>query len=257
MSKLQDILSQTMAAVGAVVEKVASKVDTKGGRSATPKRTGVTDEEGQDFAAIQWEDKHIQALLAGAERTKLFPLIPALGDKLALHLTPAAVDYVSLLEKRGGQDIVELDVQKSSALVDRPEAKEHRLARGSVDKLPFKDKTFDFVMYPSALAWRADLPLLIPEMVRVLKDNGRFVISVVHPFFEYLMNPRGGFRNNIGELFTEMKSQGFFVDELKEATLDETLRIVSLPPKLNKDLKRFQGMPILLLLRGILVRKKK
>jgi ubiquinone/menaquinone biosynthesis C-methylase UbiE len=161
------------------------------------------------------------------------------------------------MEKRGAQDIVELDVQKSSALVDKPESKDHRLARGSVDKLPFKDKTFDFVLYPSGLAWRGDFPLLIPELVRVLKDNGRFVISVVHPFFEYLMNPRGGFRKNIGELFTDMKAQGFFIDELKEATLDETLRIVSLPPKLNKDLKRFQGMPILLLMRGILVRKKK
>lgn len=256
MSKLQDILTQTMAKVGEVVEKVASKVDKSGKRPA-PKKTGVTDEEGQDFAAIQWEDKHIQALLSGAERTKIFPLIPALGGKQGLHLTPAPVDYLSLMEKRGAEDIVELDVQKTSVTVDRPEAKEHRLARGSVDKLPFKDKTFDFVLYPSALAWRADLPLLIPEMVRVLKDNGRFVISVVHPFFEYLMNPRGGFRKNIGELFTDMKGQGFFIDELKEATLDETLRIVSLPPKLNKDLKRFQGMPILLLMRGILVRKKK
>lgn len=256
MSKLQDILTQTMAKVGAVVEKVAAKVDKKGHRPAA-KKTGVIDEEGQDFGAIQWDEKHIQALLSGAERTKLFPLIPALSGKQSLHLTPAAVDYISLMEKRGAEDIVELDVQKTSDITERPEAKEHRLARGSIDKLPFKDKIFDFVLYPSALSWRADLPLLIPEMVRVLKDNGRFVISVVHPFFEYLMNPRGGFRKNIGDLFSEMKTQGFFVDELKEATLDETLRIVSLPPKLNKDLKRFQGMPILLLMRGILVRKKK
>jgi hypothetical protein len=75
MSKLQDILSQTMAKAGAVVEKITSKMDKMGGRSTPPKKTGVTDEEGQDFGAIQWEEKHIQALLSGAERTKLFPLI--------------------------------------------------------------------------------------------------------------------------------------------------------------------------------------
>lgn len=257
MSKIQEILTQSMAKAGSLVEKVAAKIDKGRRPAAKPKMTGVTDEEGQDFAAIQWDEKHISALLSGAERTKIFPLIPSLAGKTALHLTPASANYLALMEKRGAQNVVELDVQKTSTAMSAPEPKDHLYARGMVDKLPFKDKIFDFILYPSALAWRADLPFLFPEMVRVLKDNGRFVISMVHPFFEYLMNPRGGFRNNVGELFTDLKKNGFFVDELREATLDETLRVVSLPPKLNKDLKRFQGMPILLLMRGILVRKKK
>ena len=93
-------------------------------------------------------------------------------------------------------------------------------------------------------------------MTRVLKDNGRFVISTVHPFFEYLMNPRGGFRKNIGALFHELKQNGFFVDELREAGLEETLRVVSLPTNINEELRKFQGMPLVLLLRGILVKKR-
>ena len=255
MSKVQEILTKTMNAAGGLVEKIAGGSSKK--KSSKPKKTGVTDEEGQDFAAIQWDERHITALLSGAERTQIFPLIPSLANKSSLHLTSSSANYMHMMEKRGAQNIVELDVRKSSVSMETPEAKDHLFARGSVEKLPFKPQVFDFILYPSALAWRSDTPTLIPEMVRCLKDNGRFVISVVHPFFEYLMNPRGGFRKSIGSLFTDMKQQGFFVDELREATLDDTLRVVSLPPKLNDDLRRFQGMPIVLLMRGILVRKRK
>lgn len=258
MSKLKEILTQSMAKAGQVVEKIAQVAQkAKKKKPAQPKKTGVVDESGEDFAAIQWDERHIHSLLSGAERTEMFPLIPALAGKKTLHLTPAGAEYIHLLTKRGGQDFVELDVTRSSVTSEPPQPRDYPFARGAVEKLPFKDKCFDFILYPSALAWRSDLPNLIPEMVRCLKDNGRFVISTVHPFFEYLMNPRGGFKKNVGKLYQQLKQEGFFIDELREATLDETLRHVSLPSHLNKELRRFQGMPIVLLLRGIIVRKRK
>ncbi len=255
MGKIQEILTKSMSQAGQLVEKVASSI-SKGKKTAKPKKTGITDESGEDFAAIQWDERHIHSLLSGAERTQVFPFIPGLNGKKSLHLTPSATDYVFMMKKRGAEDVVELDVTKSSVSSKPLEPKEHSFARGAVDKLPFQNQSFDFILYPSALAWRADLPALIPEMKRCLKDNGRFVLSTVHPFFEYLMNPRGGFRKTISGLFQDFKNNGFFVDELREATLDETLRIVSLPTQLNDELRKFHGMPIVLVMRGILLRKR-
>jgi SAM-dependent methyltransferase len=256
MSKLQEILTKTMYQAGEIVEKIAGLTSKSQKKPVKPKKTGVTDEEGQDFATVHWDERHIHALLSGAERTQLYPLIPNLAGKATLHLTPSKTDYLFMMKKRGADNIVELDVTKSSVATEVPEAKDHPFARGAVDKLPFTEKYFDFVIYPSALAWRADLPNLVPEMARVLKENGRFLISTVHPFFEYLMNPRGGFRKSIGTLFHDLKRNGFFIDELREATLEETLRVVSLPNKINDELRRFPGMPIVLLMRGILLKKR-
>ena len=239
------------------MEKTASTLSKgRSVKAGKPKKTGITDEEGQDFATIHWDERHIHALLSAAERTQLFTLIPSLQGKTTLHLTPSATDYLFMMNKRGAENVVEVDVTKSSVATEVPQERDHPYLRGALDKLPLKNQLFDFILYPSALAWRADLPALIPEMVRVLKDNGRFLLSTVHPFFEYLMNPRGGFRKNIGNLFSQFKKNGFFVDELREATLEETLRVVSLPPKLIEELRRFQGMPIVLLMRGILLRKR-
>jgi len=212
MSKVQEILTKTMAGVGNVVDKVASSIAKAKKPARRPKRTGVTNDEGQDFSAIQWDERHIHSLLSGAERTQIFPLIPNLADKNSLHLTPGNAQYLNLMGKRGAENVMELDVTRSSVSSEPLQAGDHPLVRGSVDKLPFKNGAFDFILYPSALAWRMDLPNLIPEMVRCLKDNGRFVISTVHPYFEYLMNPRGGFRKNIGTLYTQLKKNGFFID---------------------------------------------
>lgn len=255
MSKLQEILTQGMQKAGQVVEKISAMAGKR--KPAKPKKTGVQDESGEDFGAIQWDERHIMALLTGAERKEVSRMVPSLANKRALHITPGKAKYIEIIEKRGTKDVVELDVAKSSVGSDAPQEQEYPFARGSVEKLPFKSKTFDFILYPSALAWRADLPLLVPEISRCLKDNGRFVIASVHPFFEYLMNPRGGFRKNIGKLYSDFRKNGFFIEDLHEGTLDETLRHVSLPSRLTSDLKRFQGMPIVLVMRGILLKKRK
>lgn len=255
MGKLQEILTKTMTKAGTAVEKIAELASRR--KPAKPKKTGIVDEKGEDFGAIQWDERHIHALLSGAERKEIFSLLPSLAGKKILHLTPGDRNYLETLQKKKAEDIVELDVRKSAVSLEEPQVPPHPFARGTIEKLPFKEDIFDFILYPSALAWRADLLALIPELGRCTKESGRVVISTVHPFFEYLMNPRGGFRKNFSSLFSEMKKSGFFIDELREGFLDESLRYASLPTKMTQELRRFQGMPIILLLRGIHLRKRK
>lgn len=255
MGKLQEILTKTMQQAGSFVEKIAEVAGKK--KTTKPKRTLVTDEKGQDFGAITWEESQIHSLLSAAERRELFPLLPDLAEKKSLHLTPAQTEYVELMGRRGAQDIVELDVRRASVSTEAPQPHVHPYARGAVDKLPLKSDTFDFILYPSALAWRMDLLAMISEAGRCAKSNARLLISTVHPFFEYLMNPRGGFRKNINSIYQQMKKSGFFVDELREGVLEDAMKNVSLPTHLTQELLRFPGLPVVLLIRGIYVRKRK
>lgn len=255
MGKLQQILSSTMQKVGSVVEKVAASAGRN--KKPKPKKTGVTDETGQDFAFVSWDEKQLHTLLNVAERKELLPLIPNLAGKKILHLTPGKESYVEIIAKRGAQDLVELDVATATAAATIPSASPFPFARGSADHLPFRPDSFDFIVYASALAWRSDLPAVLPEISRCLKDNGRLLLSVVHPFFEYLMNPRGGFRKTIESVFESLKENGFFIEDLKEGKLDDALRYVSLSQKLMKELQRFQGLPVVLVLKAIRLRKKK
>ncbi len=253
MGKLQDILSGVMNTAGKAVEKIASVAGK--GQVTKPKRTGVQDTEGHYFGYIQWSEKQIQALLIAAERKAILPLIPALESKRSLHLSPGKENYLPFMFKRGAQSLVELDVSRSAG--PPTPSPSHTKVRGAIDHFPFIEDAFDFMIYPSARAWRSDLPALIPEAARCIAENGRFVVSTVHPFFEYLMNPKGGFKKNVETIFDNMKKNHFLLEELKEGTLEEAMRTVSLPAKMQQDLQRFAGLPLILVVKGIRLRKKK
>ncbi|MBV7506922.1 class I SAM-dependent methyltransferase [Bacillus sp. sid0103] len=51
-----------------------------------------------------------------------------------------------------------------------------RLIQGSVEKLPFKDNTFDFILSESVLAF-VDKPVALSEFFRVLKNGGRLIAN--------------------------------------------------------------------------------
>ncbi|MEH7308519.1 class I SAM-dependent methyltransferase [Neobacillus drentensis] len=51
-----------------------------------------------------------------------------------------------------------------------------RLIQGSVEKLPFKDNSFDFILSESVLAF-VDKPVALSEFFRVLKNGGRLIAN--------------------------------------------------------------------------------
>ncbi len=239
-----------------LVQKISAATRT---RISKPKTTGVTDEEGHDFGLIQWNEKQLQDLLAGLERKEVWPLIPDLKEKWALSVNPGISDHVDLLKKRGGEKIFKLDVSRRTGITGPAPSETSTnipTIRGSIHQLPFTTITFNFLFFPSALAWRGDIEELIPEAHRCLKDNGRILISIIHPFFEYLMNPKGGFKKNIGTLFRTLRKNGFLVEDLREGSLDEGLKTVTFPQKLVQDLRKFQKLPLVLILKGIKLPRK-
>jgi demethylmenaquinone methyltransferase/2-methoxy-6-polyprenyl-1,4-benzoquinol methylase len=57
-----------------------------------------------------------------------------------------------------------------------------RLVRGSVERLPFADASFDFVTMGYALRHIADLSVAFAECARVLRPRGRYcILEITHP----------------------------------------------------------------------------
>lgn len=51
------------------------------------------------------------------------------------------------------------------------------------NKLPYEDSSFDFVVSNMVLMYCEDISVIIKEVSRVLKNEGKFIFSIVHPCF--------------------------------------------------------------------------
>jgi SAM-dependent methyltransferase len=60
----------------------------------------------------------------------------------------------------------------------------HAYAVGDATALPFEDRRFDLVVAYNVLMDVVDVSGACKEMARVLRPEGRLVISIVHPFFD-------------------------------------------------------------------------
>ncbi|MCP5468745.1 MAG: methyltransferase domain-containing protein [Deltaproteobacteria bacterium] len=259
MSKIEEMLVQLMGSAGNLVESAIDWANIK--KPVKTKKTGIEDEEGQDFSELDWRERYIENLLSYSERQNLLNFIPDLKDKSCLHLTPGRSTYIQdLRQRRHANNCIELNVERTIKKVSKKNNEtqsKHLNIKGSIESLPFKNNAFDFILYPSALAWRADFPDLVPELARCLKSQGQLVCSMVHPFFEYLMFPRGGFSKKLSQLYSTLLQYGFFVEKFNEATLNDAVRHVSLPKEFAKSLGRYGDLPVIIVLRCLLVRKRR
>lgn len=60
------------------------------------------------------------------------------------------------------------------------------------DTLPFSDNTFDSVVSRFVLMFVDDLHRLARESSRIVKPEGKFVLTITHPFYPYLQDMLGG-----------------------------------------------------------------
>lgn len=207
----------------------------------------------EDQAFHPLSSKEISSFLQVTEKLECSQLIPNLGGKKVMYITPTEPNYLPLLESKDAKNIFKLDVAKSNVTnIDH-----NNWVRSSVEALPFKDASFNFAFYPSALAWRADLPSLIPELSRILSDGSRLVITCVHPCFEFLHSPKNGYQRSIEQLYNILKKSGIFVEELREGTVEEALKYINLGDKRNKLLQSLKKLPLMLALKGLKIKSRK
>jgi SAM-dependent methyltransferase len=110
----------------------------------------------------------------------LFQLLPP-PRGLTLELGCGEGRVVRDLARRGHAAI---GLELSQTLVRYAADADHggMYVRGDARSLPFADRTLDLVVAFNSLMDIEDMPAAVREVARVLRRDGRFCISVTHPF---------------------------------------------------------------------------
>jgi ubiquinone/menaquinone biosynthesis C-methylase UbiE len=113
-----------------------------------------------------------------------------------------------------------------------------KILRADAKAMPFDDKTFDFVICMGTFANFADDKIpIIKEMKRVLKKDGKIIISV---FSEDAFDERMKLYKSLGVKIKEIKGTTFIFDEslgdnVSEQFSEQELRDIFLKAQLNID----------------------
>lgn len=188
-------------------------------------------------------------------------LLPEVGGKRILDAACGPGKYAEILIAQGaevhGFDFSPKMVEKAQ---QRTEGKGHFWVQDLAD--PLKDvanESFDIVLCALALHYIQDWNPTIQEFNRVLKPGGILVISIEHPFFEYLeyksehyfeQEPvkciwRGfgipvevnSYRRSMGDCITPLTQNGFLIEQFLEPK--PTPEFEKADPKHFKELSEF------------------
>lgn len=197
------------------------------------------------------------------DRPNTLKLIPEVKGKHILDAACGPGKYAEILMGKGayvtGFDISPKMVAHAK---DRNKGKGNFFVHDMTDPLEmFSESSFDTVVCALAMHYLEDWNQAIQEFHRVLKPNGVMVISIEHPFFEYLyfkskryfdVEPVnaiwGGFgkrikmhsyRRSLNQCIHPITSNGFYIDQLVEPK--PVPEFEKLDPRHYKELNEFPG----------------
>lgn len=103
-----------------------------------------------------------------------------------------------------------------------------RFVLGNAEKIPFKDKTFDTITFIASLNHIIDRELALKEAVRVLKDDGRLLITMIDPLIGFLAHKIIRKRCDPDQIRRHMKKGellGLTESQIKTLTSNTSLKI--------------------------------
>ena len=195
------------------------------------------------------------------DRPNTLELLPDVDGKSILDAACGPGKYAEILLTRGAT-LTGFDM--SPRMIEL--AKERNKSKGIFFvhdlSMPFtmlKDDDFDIILCALALHYVEDWTITIREFHRVLKPGGTLVISIEHPFFEYIYfksekyfevenvqctwNGFGApveinsFRRPLQDCLLPLTNNGFYIDKLVEPL--PTKEFENLDPKHFKELNEF------------------
>ncbi|MBF0491267.1 MAG: hypothetical protein HQM15_00610 [Deltaproteobacteria bacterium] len=249
---MQEILKKSMQGMGKVVEGIARPFLKKTGASpASAHKNGRSTSE-----SFSIPDYKLKKVLSLCELKDLSSLLPALSSKKIIYYQWGEEKVFDLLSQKGATEILELENEFSASEAKVPKNLQIDKLRVNLCKLPFKNENIDFVLFLSSGLKKNDFIPWCSEISRLLKDNGRAVISFMHPFWEYLSNPSVRFAHRFDRYFMELKKNQLYVEEIREVLVEDSLK-VKLRALSEEEFKSIKGLPALLFFKVARLKRQK
>lgn len=115
------------------------------------------------------------------EKPMMFNMLPDLTNKKILLLGCGTGEETKMLENFGATNMIGIDLSKESIKIAKETYPNHEFLVGDINKLPFRNESFDFVYSSLAIDYAREPKIVYDEAYRVLKKDGQFLFSVLHP----------------------------------------------------------------------------
>lgn len=117
------------------------------------------------------------------EKPMMKSMLPNIKGKKILMLGCGTGEESIILEEAGAsrENIVGIDLSKESIKLAKETYPNIEFIVGDINNLPFEDNTFDFVYSSLTIHYSATPYIVYDNVYRILKKNGLFLFSTVHP----------------------------------------------------------------------------
>lgn len=250
---MQNFLRKMMQSAGKVVEKVGHlKSSPKTGPSASKVESPEVAQGLLSFPPENQVRKWVETL----ENREITPLIPNLTGKNVIQATTSSDRIWETLHQKGAELIIDLNIGHFEGSPPLQKPPHLQMIKGNFLAAPFLDQSMDYLILLGAGIRREDPTAWMKEISRILKDGSRLILSFIHPFLEYRFHPGSGFIHHFDQYFMALKKAEIYVEDIKEYRADDSLKSLIGLAKNDKNFAQLKDFPLLLIFRGIRLKRR-
>ncbi|MBX7147588.1 methyltransferase domain-containing protein [bacterium] len=224
---------------------------------------GFSPENTPSYAPNFWHTlsgSDLADLMRVAESGRFLELLPPLENKTNFYITESESPYlfqkISETQKQTLLELRHAGKSKTGAFnLVQSKTLPHSYAAVEADPmaLPFKSETADVLLAPLAnTIYR--LETLLSEWARVLKNEGRGVVSLMHPALHFsLKNPNIPY--TFESLWALLRQHNFYVEQMIETVVDKNTRPFFVSSNADNLYDEYRGHPLVLTLKLVKYRR--
>lgn len=204
----------------------------------------------------------ITELLQSSERRILLGMSPSLSDKKVLVISQPSTDYlIQKIIDSNPERLINYQIDQnggggSARKGTNGDQNFYYTIKGGLKPLAVRPGSFNFVIVPMATQYREEIIPFFSQISETLANNGRLVLSLVHPALEiflYNQNPASSARarTSLQGYIKALKENDLYLEDLTEGVVDYETKPYFVTANGTAYFEDFKGIPLVLMLRAV------